>query len=357
VRIKNEDTELQTILENNLDLIPGEQITPDGEPRSWILVKREMPVPDPTSGGNRWSIDFFLADQDAIPTFVECKRHDDARARREIVGQMLDYVANGTYYWSAGEIKEYAVQSASKRGKSIESILSSLGPKLADDVDGYFDAIEENLRQGKVRMVFLLEDSSYELRSIVDFLNGQMDRAEVLLVEVRQYQIEDKRIVVPTLFGFTEKARMDKRETNFSSSDGRRRTWDLESFIEDAITKVTTEQLEAFKRVVSASKERSWDIKWGTGKETGSLSIRISGMTKRSILTIWSNGSLTMNFGWLTENKVEEQVRDSMAMFAKDSLKINLPDDYKNRYVTIQPSVWVPKVEDLISYLGAQQIG
>lgn len=237
VHCKNEDEELQTVLEKNLDLIPGDQITPDGEPRRWILIKREMPVPDPTNGGNRWNIDFFLADQDAMPTFVECKRHDDTRARREVVGQMLDYVANGAHYWSAADIKEHTEQSAS--GRSIESVLSSLGPRLADDVDAYFKAVETNLREGKVRMVFLLEDSSYELRSIVEFLNGQMDRAEVLLVEVRQYQLGEQRILVPTLFGFTEKARMAKRDTSSSLTTSGRRTWDFDSFMADAMTKVT----------------------------------------------------------------------------------------------------------------------
>jgi hypothetical protein len=85
-------TELQDILEGNLNLIPGEQINPN-DPRRWLLIKREMSVPDPSSGNDRWSIDFMLADQSAMPTFVEVKRHDDTRSRREVVAQMSDYAA------------------------------------------------------------------------------------------------------------------------------------------------------------------------------------------------------------------------------------------------------------------------
>src|SRR5215472_12440389 len=70
VRCVDEDKELQRVLEKNPDLIPGEQINPD-DPRRWLIIKREMPVPDPNSGSDRWSI--LLADQDAMPTFVECK--------------------------------------------------------------------------------------------------------------------------------------------------------------------------------------------------------------------------------------------------------------------------------------------
>lgn len=87
---KNEDHELQWILVKNPDLLPGDQIKPS-DPRRWLLVRREMPVPDPITGGGRWSIDAFLVDQDGIPTFIECKRYGDTRARREVVGQMLEY--------------------------------------------------------------------------------------------------------------------------------------------------------------------------------------------------------------------------------------------------------------------------
>src|SRR5438876_4547758 len=73
VRCKHENLELQRLLESNFELLAGEQIEPDDPPR-WLLVKREMPVPDPSTGDNRWSIDFFFLDQDAMPTFVECKR-------------------------------------------------------------------------------------------------------------------------------------------------------------------------------------------------------------------------------------------------------------------------------------------
>ena len=102
---KDESKELQDILEKNPDLIPGDQISPS-DPRRWLLVKKEMPVPDPNTGGSRWNIDFFFVDQDAMPTFIECKRFNDTRARREITGQMLEYAANAHYYWEKDELME-----------------------------------------------------------------------------------------------------------------------------------------------------------------------------------------------------------------------------------------------------------
>lgn len=270
---------------------------------------------------------------------------------------MLDYVANGHHYWGAAEIMQLAEQSASNRGKNIEAVVASLGPSWVDNVDTYFKDVETNLREGNVRMVFVLEDSSYELRSVVDFLEKQMERAEVLLVEIRQYEVAGQRIVVPTLFGYTEAARMAKRDSNQPSSLGPRRSWDHASFVEDALTKVTTGQVESIRRVIAASEEQLWDIKWGTGKENGSLSIRIPGAAKRSLFTIYSNGVLTLNFGWLYENETEEKVRDSIAAFAKECLRVELPVNYREKYISVPPQMWAPKVEELIEFLDGVKTG
>ncbi|MFZ0531182.1 MAG: hypothetical protein WAL91_11680 [Propionicimonas sp.] len=82
---------LQSLIEQHPDLLAGGQISP-GDPRRRLLVKREQPVPDTESSTGRWSVDHFFVDQDAVPTLVEVKRSTDTRIRREVVGQMLDYV-------------------------------------------------------------------------------------------------------------------------------------------------------------------------------------------------------------------------------------------------------------------------
>src|ERR1035438_2877460 len=94
VRCKDEKRELQDILTHNSGLLAGDEIDPE-DPCRWMLIKREMPVPDPSTGSNRWSIDFLFVDQNAMLTFVECKRFDDTRSRREVIGQVLEYAANG----------------------------------------------------------------------------------------------------------------------------------------------------------------------------------------------------------------------------------------------------------------------
>lgn len=107
------------------DLLPGDQISPD-DPCQWLLIRREMPVPDPTTGLNLWNIDFLFADQNGMPTFVECKRFNDTDSRRKVVGQMLEYAANGHYYWTTAELAPFADQSANGRDSSIEEKLKRI---------------------------------------------------------------------------------------------------------------------------------------------------------------------------------------------------------------------------------------
>src|SRR5256885_15636708 len=102
-----------------------------GSPRRWLLVTREKGVPDREAGGDRWSLDHLFIDQEAVPTLVEVKRSDDTRIRREVVGQMLDYAANGVVYWPAERLRSDFEARAAKEGEEPEDVFrESLGDEL-----------------------------------------------------------------------------------------------------------------------------------------------------------------------------------------------------------------------------------
>ncbi|MFD4242231.1 hypothetical protein ACFWP3_11650 [Streptomyces sp. NPDC058525] len=73
----------------------------DGRPLRLFLVAREMKVPTGSESGSTYWLDHLFVDADGVPTLVEVKRAADNRIRREVVGQMLDYAANGARYWPA----------------------------------------------------------------------------------------------------------------------------------------------------------------------------------------------------------------------------------------------------------------
>jgi hypothetical protein len=199
---------LQTLLENYPNLLAGEQFA--GAPLRWLLIKREVGVPGQESGGDRWSLDHLFVDQDAVPTLVEAKRSDDTRIRREVVGQMLDYAANGVVYWPAERLRTDFSARCVRAGREPDDVfVESLGEDV--DPEGFWDAVEQNLRSGRVRLVFVADEIPPELRRVIEFLNERMTPTEVIGIEVRQYVGGgDLKTLVPRVVGQTEEARLQK---------------------------------------------------------------------------------------------------------------------------------------------------
>ena len=161
---------LQRLLAKTPDLLPGEQIDPEA-PRNWLLVKRELGIPDDNHSGDRWSLDHLFLDQDGIPTFVECKRSSDSRARREVVAQMLDYAANGLKYWTVDNLRQAAAETAAAENKTLNREVERLiGSGTEDQIENYWQIVEGNLRNGKVRLIFVADKLPAELKRLVEFL-------------------------------------------------------------------------------------------------------------------------------------------------------------------------------------------
>jgi hypothetical protein len=102
IEMRNEPYESEDLLQELLAKHPGlAGWKPDERRRArrWLLVRRELGVPGAEGEGGRFSLDHLFIDQDGIPTLVEVKRSTNTRLRREVVGQMLDYAANGSKYW------------------------------------------------------------------------------------------------------------------------------------------------------------------------------------------------------------------------------------------------------------------
>ena len=99
------EAEFQALLADHPALLAGDQID-SANPRRFLLIDREQPIACEQNGPARWALDHLFLDQDGVPTFVEVKRGNDTRLRREVLGQMLDYAANATLYLPVETLKE-----------------------------------------------------------------------------------------------------------------------------------------------------------------------------------------------------------------------------------------------------------
>jgi hypothetical protein len=350
---KNEDKELQTLLENNFDLLPGDQIDPD-LPCRWMLIKREMPVPDPYTGTDRWNIDFLFVDQNATPTFVECKRYLDTRSRREVVGQVLEYAANAQHFWSAEDIRTHAETTAKANGTTIEQSLGGLQSDVGDGPDAFFKEVERHLKTGDVRIVFFLEQAPAELKRLVEFLNKQMGSVEVLLVEARQFTTNGTRgtkIIVPTLFGFTEQIREIKRKLS-SERDRQAVAIDWDSFRANAQQKgLSEDDIARMRKLYDACGRLQADLAWGRGSVTGSFSPKWRSLgVAAAPFSVFSDGKLDLHFIQFHTSQI---ATDFVTTLAESTTQggLSLPKDYMIRWCTCYPNDWLPKVEVFIAAL------
>lgn len=289
---------LQTFIAKCPDLLPGDQINPEN-PRRWLLVKREMAVPGEVEEGGRMRLDHLLLDQDGTPTFIECKRASDARVRREVVAQMLDYAANGTEYWSGDLIRQCAAETAQRDGHDLDTAIRALlgvatqqaeevepGDDADDAVESYWTNVKEKLASGTVRMIFVADEIPKELRRLVEFLNEKMagSGVEVLAVEVRQFVgAEGRTVLVPRVIG--------RQERMFGRSLARRPApgaTDRDGFVRDSGDDPSVLRLLALIEALAMDDRIS--IRWG-GKGFA-VRVQAEDGTEASVIHLFPDGRL-----------------------------------------------------------------
>jgi hypothetical protein len=282
---------LQGLLERYPNLLAGDQIDATA-PRRWLLVKREAAVPAEMDGGGRWSLDHLFLDQEGIPTLVEVKRSTDTRIRREVVGQMLDYAANGVAYWPVETIRAMYEGRLQGAGQDPTAALAEfLGPD--GNPESFWNSIKVNLQAGRIRLVFVADDIPPELRRVVEFLNNQMDPAEVLAVEVRQYVGGNFRGLVPRVLGQTEQGNRKKN----SAPAGPEKLWDEPSLLAELERRFGPVERRAAQRILEWSRTIQADYWWGKGTQSGSVFINPAGAgSKVWPFAIWTYGKIEVQF-------------------------------------------------------------
>lgn len=290
------EIDLQLLIEKYPDLIPGALISPS-DPRRWIVVGREIGVPNREDSGDWWSVDHLLLDQDGIPTFVEVKRASDTRSRREVVAQMLDYAANATEYWPEGRIRSLYEERCRKDGLEPDGPLRQLTNDEMD-VEEYWELVRSNLRSGHLRLLFVIDRLPDELRRIVEFLNEQMERTEVMAVEIPQFVGGGAKSLVPRVYGRVES------ETKASAAGSRRaQPWDWDSFVKDIIAKDGQESAAIARKILDWALGRGMEISWGRGNSYGSFAPYLRrGETTYRPLIVYSSGSVAIRLAWLKES-------------------------------------------------------
>lgn len=288
---------LQELLANYPDLLGGDQIDAD-QPRRWLLVSREMAVPDEIDGAGRWYLDHLFLDQDAVPTLVEVKRSSDTRIRREVIGQMLDYAANAVIHWPVETIRSQFERTAEGQGLDPTNVLVQfLGND--GDVEAFWQKVKTNLQAEKIRLLFVADEIPQELRRVIEFLNGQMDPAEVLAIEVKQYVgRENLKTLVPRLVGQTAIAQQRK-----AGGTQKQQKIDEQSFLDDMLSRRGAPECDVARRIIAWSKQRNLTQNFNRWPKISSfIPVVETPGGPRYPISVQTQGDVWLQMRWLRDN-------------------------------------------------------
>jgi hypothetical protein len=279
---------LQQLLAGYPDLLAGDQIDPEN-PRRWLLVRREMPIPGRDQGAGRWSVDHLFLDQEAIPTLIEVKRSSDTRIRREVIGQMLDYAANAVAYWPLESIQAEFRRTCEAEGVDPDDEIAEL---LGDDGEpqAFWQQVKTNLQAGRLRLVFVADDIPRELRRVIEFLGQQMEPTQVIGLEVKQYVGPGMKTLVPRVVGRTPAPPPNPPSERWNDE---RLLQSLRELKGEDIARMAKDLLDWLEPQVS-------ELWWGQGARVGGVIPTVKRRkNKYHLCRLVSDGWLAFRFDWL----------------------------------------------------------
>jgi len=339
---------LQRLLAQHPSVLAGDQMG-GGAPLKWLLVATENGIPDKEGGAERWSVDHVFIDQNAVPTLVEVKRSTDSRIRREVVGQMLDYAANAVLYWPVETIRERFVETCREREVDPDMVVADFLPPNAHTdttvaIAQFWETVETNLRAGKLRLIFAADIIPPELRRIVEFLNEQMNPAEVVAVEIRQYVGTGLRTLVPTVI------RSSKRIAMVDRSAVR---WDRDAFLESVSQHRGVEIRDLAVTILEWARTRCPTQWWGRGRKLGSCYLGIShGGINYYAFSIWTSGRIEIPFQWLRSKSVPQPLAEAFAERLNAIPGIAISRDFLTRRPTFDMAL-LREPEGLFQFLSS----
>jgi hypothetical protein len=250
---------LQDALTQFPEVIAGVSTAGDGAV-SLLLIKPEKAVRGADDAS--MSLDHLFVDATGVPVLVEVKRSSDRRIYREVVGQLLEYAANGVKNWPSGSLRADFERRFPSQYDADDHLSKVTGE---NDVDAFWTRVDENLRDGRIRLIIVADRLPGGVVRIIEFLNEQMRDAEVLAVEVAQHvnpADPDSVVYVPRLRGQTQRAQNAKVTTTAA-----RTRWNRDTYL--AETQARNPSQPGAVGLVEKLLDHASELRWGVGAEPG----------------------------------------------------------------------------------------
>jgi hypothetical protein len=161
------------------------------------------PVPICTELGTQaGEIDNFMVTPSGLPVLGECKLWRNPEARREVVGQILDY-AKELRRWSSSDLQREVSRRLRHNGNPLLEKVRAVDPRV-DEIE-FNDALTANLRRGRFLLLIVGDGIREGVEAIAEYLQMHAGLHFSLgLVELPIYLMPDgSRLVAPRVLAKT----------------------------------------------------------------------------------------------------------------------------------------------------------
>lgn len=278
---------LQDVLEKFPEFIALDDL---GVVEPFIVIGREVATP-------AGYIDVLCIDGDGVLTVIETKLARNSQIRREVIGQVLEYVGQLSK-WTAHDV----IQAANKYFKSVsdqESLKYNCLFELISgpDQDGeleleqMYELIGSNLRKGRIKVVIASDAIPDTLKDTVTFINS-FSNFDIYVFQIQSYIKDDLKIFAPAVYGYTSKVNTGVHTDKV--------LWDEDGFFKH-LESSEDDIRNTIKSLYEFCLEHGAEIRWGTGKVSASFSMLVerNGLTA-TVFSLYYNESssyVSVNFG------------------------------------------------------------
>jgi hypothetical protein len=301
---------LQKLIHENPSLLPISEIESGFAPA--ISMGREIR----TKAG---PIDNLLISPDGYITIVETKLWRNPQARREVVGQILDY-AKELSKWTFSDLDI----SLKRYGQSSEGVVAKVRRHPGcEDIEEHslIDNINKNLRRGRILLLIVGDGIRESVEEMVDYLSQSPQLHFTLaLVELQVYRLGDSidpLLIIPQVVtrtreitravvrvegdystGLTLNIDSDlgtEPETLHRRSSGRT-TLSAQDYFEQLLQNTNSYTVDFVKKVITDSQQIGLTVEWNASSFGLQFPDPAGSGLRISIMTFDKKGQITLGY-------------------------------------------------------------
>jgi hypothetical protein len=323
------ENELQELLASSPDVISMDEIRAGAGPLVAAVREFSLPV---------GYIDILAFTMRGDIAIVECKLARNTQAKREVIGQILDYAA---HMWDMSyEELDQRIQSMTNRSLADYVHEQSNDPDWDEEI--FRANIASALEQGNFILTIVVNEINEELNRIVRYVNAAGTPAfSFAALEMRRFHKSKIEMLVPHVFGPAHASAPKPKQTT--------RRWDEQAFF-DALHMESPATEGIAKQILDWARAHKTRITWGEGTRYGSfVPLYNYGGQERPLFAVWTYGSVEVYFYWYQYRPPFDREEKRLEMLNKlnEIDGVRLPVDAINKRPSIKLSTFtVPEKLD-----------